>query len=87
MNNRPTPSGPIFKWWSEYRTKKGLYIVKNVHHSNGPSGQVNSPLEYQTPKVSDESDFQVSDIRMVTVHKGLDVLYFLFGPQQKFNGE
>ena len=39
----------VFKWWSENRIEKCLFVVQNVGYSNGPQSHMTLPFEYQTP--------------------------------------
>ena len=45
-------NGPVFKWWSENRTEKSLFIVLDVQYLNGPPSHVTLPFEYWTSILS-----------------------------------
>ena len=43
-------NGLIFKWWSEFWTEKGLFMVKNVYYYNDWPGHMTNHLNTRLPK-------------------------------------
>ena len=48
----PVAKWSVFKWWSENRTEKSLFMVQNVQYSTGPPSHVTLTFEYWPPILS-----------------------------------